>query len=157
MKAALVKAWLWFRATLLIVVLAGCGASALDHSTTALGVARAAQAGAVRIQEAGLGADLDRHCAGLVDPALEACARERGEEFRRSETALEATRETVDTLGLGLLIWAERVVAGEADEDAPPLPVCEALAQLAAAAETWAAVAGTTLPVKPWTCPGGAS
>ena len=38
MKAAFAKAWLWFRATLLIVVLAGCGASALQRSATAASI-----------------------------------------------------------------------------------------------------------------------
>ena len=138
----------------LFVVLQACGVSALQHATTALGAARATQAGVVQTVEARLVADLDKHCGDIRTSEREECAQKRAELFRDAERALEASAQTIDALSLALLIWAERIAAKEADEDIPPWPVCEALSQLIAAAKVWTEVAGVVFPIEPWTCRG---
>ncbi len=133
----------------------GCGVSALDASTRALGTAHVMQAEIVAGMERDLQADLDSHC-GSIDDAAErvACAAARGEHWRRHEAFANASAETLDSLALGIHHWATHVIAGRADEDTPPLPVCQALRQLAAVTDAWVEFRrGEGIPFAPWRCP----
>lgn len=137
-----------------LALIAGCGSSALDNSTTTLGTFRAGQAGVVKSLELGLELDLVEHCGEAANVAeREECARARAEEWRTVEEGMAGSAATLDALALGLLAWAERVAANVADENDPPLPVCDALARLADVAVSWARFGGVTLPVEPWECP----
>ncbi|MFT5359175.1 MAG: hypothetical protein ACI9KE_006418, partial [Polyangiales bacterium] len=49
--------------------------------------------------------------------------------------------------------WARAVAAKEADEERPPVAVCEALSRIVALIDDWAAVRDLELPIEPWSCP----
>lgn len=103
----------------------GCGASALDRATTALGAAHALQSGAVNATRREVRDDLREACAGETSPsAIDECVAERTERWRATEAGLDVSADALDTAGVELLAWAERVHADEADPDVAPRTVC---------------------------------
>jgi hypothetical protein len=123
-------AWpLFLAATLALVTTfsgAGCGASALDRATTALGAAHALQSGAVAATRVEVRDDLREACAGETTPeAIDECIAERTERWRATEAGIDLSKRALDEAGVELLAWAERVHADEADPDAAPRTVCE--------------------------------
>lgn len=103
----------------------GCGASALDRATTALGAAHALQSGAVNATRREVRDDLREACAGETSPsAIDECIADRTERWRATEAGLDVSADALDTAGVELLAWAERVHADEADPDVAPRTVC---------------------------------
>jgi len=103
----------------------GCGASSLDRATTALGAAHALQSGAVNATRREVRDDLREACAGETSPsAIDECVAERTERWRATEAGLDVSADALDTAGVELLAWAERVHADEADPDVAPRIVC---------------------------------
>lgn len=106
----------------------GCGASALDRATTALGAAHALQSGAVNATRREVRDDLREACADAGAAggaeAIDECIADRTERWRATEAGLDISADALDTAGVELLAWAERVHADEADPDAAPRTVC---------------------------------
>ena len=137
-----------------LVMCGGCGRTALGHSYETLGIGHMAHNETVKVVRAQLQESLGATCGDVVDTVerLE-CGQGVGVEFREREAGINASAETVDILSFAVLTWARRVAAKEADEDAPPLSVCEALSRLTASIDAWATVADASLPIDPWVCP----
>jgi len=140
---------------LFLAFVAGCDRSALGHATETLGMVHLAQAETVDVLKAAIREDLAEQCGELVDRTerLE-CGRVVAVRWRDAEIGVNASAETIDVLTFALRSWARAVAAKQADEERPPVAVCEALSRLVGLVDAWAELAGTSLPLEPWTCPG---
>ena len=139
---------------LFLAFIAGCDRTALQHASETFSMIHLAQEETVNIVTASLREDLRTECGAIQEPAAKlVCANSVGERYRDSEEGLAASAETIDALGFALLSWARAVAAKEADEERPPVAVCEALARLVGMVDAWVTFGGGTLPIEPWTCP----
>ena len=101
----------------------GCGATAIDRQTSALGSARSAHAGGVQAIRVVLEDELVDSCRGSEDP--DACVDARLEEHRGLERSVDGAAGALDAWALALYGWGARVLAGEADADTPPPGLCD--------------------------------
>ena len=130
-----------------LTLLNGCGASALDRATTALEVTHEAQAGAVELLRLGLGRVLDSRCGVLeTDAEKTECAEGLRVSWQSTEAGMNAGAATLEATTHAVYEWARRVEAGNADEDLPPILVCESFAELRDVVVAWAALAGVAIP-----------
>jgi hypothetical protein len=133
----------------------GCGKSALEMSQDTLELAHDFQEEGVNVSTAELREELVADCGELTDRVARLeCGRVVGERYTSRVSTIHASAETIDSLSFALWSWARAVAAKEADEDRPPVAVCEALSRVVALIDDWAAVRGSELPIEPWSCPG---
>lgn len=142
------------RVLLMTLVLMGCGRTALGHTHETLALGHMAHNETTSLVRAQLADALQGACGSIADRSEKiACGQEVAVAFRDREDGIRASAETVDVLAFATLSWARRVAAGEADEESPPVAVCEALSRLVAVIHAWARVGGEDLPIAPWECP----